>query len=64
MEISATLEENVAAVAVKGRLDSSNADGLKERLGEMVHSGSPPTRSGRVPLCSSASRGNAELTVT
>jgi anti-sigma B factor antagonist len=31
----------VAAVAVKGRLDSSNADGLKERLGETVHSGSP-----------------------
>jgi anti-anti-sigma factor len=41
MEISATLQEDVAAVAVKGRLDSSNADGLKERLREMVHSGSP-----------------------
>ena len=41
MEISATVEENVAAVAVKGRLDSSNADGLKERLREMVDSGSP-----------------------
>jgi anti-anti-sigma factor len=41
MEISATVEENVAAVAVKGRLDSSNADGLKERLREMVDSGAP-----------------------
>lgn len=41
MEIRATLEEDVAAVAVKGRLDSSNADGLKERLREMLHSGPP-----------------------
>lgn len=40
MEISATVEENVTAVAVKGRLDSSNADGLKERLSEIIHSGS------------------------
>ena len=40
MEISATLLDNVAAVAVKGRLDSSNADGLKERLSEIIHSGS------------------------
>jgi anti-anti-sigma factor len=40
MEISATLLDDVAAVAVKGRLDSSNADGLKERLSEIIHSGS------------------------
>jgi anti-anti-sigma factor len=39
MEINATLHDNVAAVAVSGRLDSSNAEGLKERLGEIIHSG-------------------------
>lgn len=40
MEVSATLLDDVAAVAVKGRLDSSNAEGLRERLTQIIHSGS------------------------
>ena len=40
MEINATPFEDVTAVAVKGRVDSTNADGLKERLGEIIRAGS------------------------
>ena len=40
MEINATLLDDVTAVAVKGRVDSTNADTLKERLGEIIRSGS------------------------
>jgi anti-sigma B factor antagonist len=40
MEIDATPLDNVTAVAVKGRVDSTNAEGLKERLSEIIRSGS------------------------
>ena len=39
MEISTTPFENVTAVAVKGRVDSTTADGLTSRLSELVKSG-------------------------
>ena len=39
MEITTTPFENVTAVAVKGRVDSTTADGLTNRLGELVKSG-------------------------
>lgn len=40
MEISATPLENVTAVAVKGRVDSTTADSLTTRLSDLVRSGS------------------------
>ena len=39
MEISATPFEDVTAVAVKGRVDSTTADSLTSRLSELVKSG-------------------------
>jgi anti-sigma B factor antagonist len=39
MEVSTTPFENVTAVAVKGRVDSTTADGLTSRLSELVKSG-------------------------
>jgi anti-sigma B factor antagonist len=40
MEIDATAIDKVTAVAIKGRVDSTNAEGLKDRLVEIVGSGS------------------------
>lgn len=40
MEIDATAFDDVLAVTIKGRVDSTNAEGLKERLIEIVRSGS------------------------
>lgn len=40
MEIDATAIDEVTSVAIKGRVDSTNAEGLKERLVEIVRSGS------------------------
>jgi anti-anti-sigma factor len=40
MEIDATAFDNVTAVTIKGRVDSTNAEGLKERLVEIIRSGS------------------------
>ena len=40
MEINATPIDNVTAVAVKGRVDSSTADSLTTRLTELIRSGS------------------------
>lgn len=40
MEIDATAFDGVMAVAIRGRVDSANAEGLKERLVEIVRSGS------------------------
>jgi anti-anti-sigma factor len=39
MEITTTPIEDVTAVAVKGRVDSTTADGLTSRLSELVKSG-------------------------
>ena len=39
MEISATPFDDVTAVTVKGRVDSTTADSLTTRLGELVKSG-------------------------
>lgn len=39
MEISATPFDDVTAVAVKGRVDSTTADGLTSQLGALVKSG-------------------------
>ena len=40
MEVSAIPLDNVTAVTVKGRVDSTTADSLTSRLGELVRSGS------------------------
>jgi anti-anti-sigma factor len=40
MDIKAVPFEDVMAVAVKGRVDSTTAEGLKNRLGEIIRSGS------------------------
>lgn len=40
MEIDAKAFDDVTAVTIKGRVDSTNAEGLKERLVEIVRSGS------------------------
>lgn len=40
MEIDAKAFEDVTAIAIKGRVDSTNAEEVKERLVEMIRSGS------------------------
>lgn len=40
MEISATPFDNVTAVSVKGRVDSTTADSLRDKLSEIIQAGS------------------------
>ena len=40
MDIDATAFDGVMAVTIKGRVDSTNAEGLKDRLIDMIRSGS------------------------
>jgi anti-anti-sigma factor len=41
MEIDSTELEGVIAVAVKGRVDSTNADGLRKNLHDIICAGTP-----------------------
>lgn len=40
MEINTSTLDEITAVAVKGRVDSTSANGLKDQLGEIIRSGS------------------------